>query len=65
MPPAEVRDFVPWYNQVFVHRYVFISSEFSTFFNDGVLRPEIQETCGETANKTAAIAVPATAKRYI
>lgn len=65
MLPAEVRDFVPRYNQVFVHRYIFIRSEFSTFFNDGILRPDICETCGETANKTAAVAVLATAKRHI
>jgi hypothetical protein len=65
MLPAKVRDFVRRYNQVFVHRYIFIRSEFSTFFNDGVPRPEICETCGETANKTATVAVPATAKRHI
>jgi len=65
MPLAKVRDFVPRYNQVFVHRCISIRLEFSTFFNDGVLRPEICKTGGETANKTAAVAVPATAKRHI
>jgi len=47
MPLAKVRDFVPRYNQVFVHRCISIRLEFSTFFNDGVLRPEICETGGE------------------
>jgi hypothetical protein len=65
MPSTKVRDFVLRYNQIFVHRYIFIRSEFSTFFNDGVLRPEICETCGEAANKIAAAAVPTTAKRHI